>query len=81
MFLFVLHLPKGYPLTRKKRSLFEPDGDLDAETNKWMTWSADKNPEDFKDWSVDSKGNYFMDIPLKSTEKVFDMTVISNQVI
>ena len=34
------------------------------DTPKWMTWAGDKDPNDFNDWSIDSEGNYFMDIPL-----------------
>ena len=40
-------------------------------TKRLVTWSGDKNPNDFMDWSVDSEGNFFIDIPLKSTELRF----------
>ena len=39
------------------------------DTRKWMTWSEDKDPNDFNDWSIDSEGNFFMDIPLSDMEK------------
>ena len=37
-------------------------------SERLMTWAGDKNPNDFMDWSVDSEGNFFIDIPIKSTE-------------
>ena len=37
-------------------------------SERLMTWAGDKNPNDFIDWSVDSEGNVFIDIPIKSTE-------------
>lgn len=48
---------------------FETEGDHVEDTPKWMTWSGDKDPNDFSDWSIDSEGNFFMDIPLSDTEK------------
>ena len=39
------------------------------DTPKWMTWSGDKNPNDFNDWSIDSEGNYYMDIQLSDMKK------------
>ena len=40
-------------------------------SKRLMTWAGDKNPNDFMDWSVDSEGNFFIDVPLKSTELQF----------
>ena len=59
----------GAPQVRQKRSLkFEIEGEQDDESERWMTWGGDKDPNDFMDWNVDSEGNFFMDIPLKQTE-------------
>ena len=55
----------AYPLQRQKRSLeFDIYGDRFDESGKLVTWSGDKDPNDFKNWSVDEEGNFFMDIPL-----------------
>ena len=55
---------------RNKRSLqFETEDDLDEDNAKWMTWSGDKDPNDFQDWKVDSEGNFYMDIPLADMAK------------
>ena len=78
MILSILHFYiDEAPLIRQKRSLnFKIDGDLDGKTRKWMTWSGDKNPNDFKDWSVDSEGNFYMDIPLKSSQPLSDSKLL-----
>ena len=60
----------GSQLIRNKRSLqFETEDDLDEDNAKWMTWSGDKDPNDFQDWKVDSEGNFYMDIPLADMTK------------
>ena len=59
--------------TRSKRSAtYESMLDTDNVASKRLvTWAGDKNPNDFMDWSVDSEGNFFIDIPLKSKELQF----------
>ena len=59
--------------SRSKRSAtYESMDDTDNVASKrLMTWAGDKNPNDFMDWSVDSEGNFFIDIPIKSTELQF----------
>ena len=58
----------GTPQVRQKRSLkFEIESDQEDESERWMTWGGDKDPNDLMDWNVDSEGNFFMDIPLKPT--------------
>ena len=59
--------------SRSKRSAtYESmDGTDNVASKRLMTWAGDKNPNDFMDWSVDSEGNFFIDVPLKSTELQF----------
>ena len=47
------------------------DDTANVASKRLVTWAGDKNPNDFMDWSVDSEGNFFIDIPLKSTELQF----------
>ena len=44
-----------------------------------MTWSGDKDPIDFMDWSVDSEGNFFMDIPLSDMNENHEVVDMDNQ--
>ena len=44
-----------------------------------MTWSGDKDPNDFMDWSVDSEGNFYMDIPLADMKKKQDQEELNNE--
>ena len=58
------HAPRS-----KRSATYESMDDTDnVASERLMTWAGDKNPNDFMDWSVDSEGNFFIDIPLKSTE-------------
>ena len=60
----------GSQVIRNKRSLqFENEDDSNEDNAKWMTWSGDKDPNDFQDWKVDSEGNFYMDIPLADMTK------------
>ena len=47
------------------------DDTANVASKRLVTWAGDKNPNDFMDWSVDSEGNLFIDIPLKSTALQF----------
>ena len=80
MFLKWIKTILGAQLVRNKRSLhFETEDDLDVDGPKWMTWSGDKDPNDFMDWSVDSEGNFYMDISLADMKKKQDQEELNNE--